>query len=45
MLTVPSSGTDGNNITFGNYGEGNAPIILGSEKALDFTNTTGNIAL
>jgi len=35
--TVSSSGTVGNHITYGAYGSGDNPRILGSELALDFT--------
>lgn len=37
VLTIPNSGASGNEIVFTNYGTGDSPKILGSEKALDFT--------
>jgi hypothetical protein len=42
-LTIPSSGTAGNYITFTSYGSGAKPQILGSELTTGFVNVTGNI--
>jgi hypothetical protein len=42
QLTVPSSGTSGNPITFGNYGSGALPIINGSDLADGLTNVAGD---
>ena len=38
QLTIPSSGAEGNPITFGAYGSGNKPLILGSVEK----NSTAN---
>jgi parallel beta-helix repeat protein len=46
MITVPQSGTNGNNIIFGAYGSGTPPQILGSISANiegAWTNESGNI--
>ena len=37
QLNVPSSGSDGNPITFGAYGLGNKPIICGSDLITNWT--------
>lgn len=37
QLTVPASGTDGHLITFGAFGIGDKPIIIGSEDVLGVT--------
>ena len=42
-LTVPSSGKPDNYITFTSYGSGNKPRILGSAKALAFSDQGNNI--
>ncbi|HUD02809.1 MAG TPA: choice-of-anchor Q domain-containing protein, partial [Candidatus Paceibacterota bacterium] len=44
MLTVPSSGSAGNIITFGSYGSGAKPIITGSDLATGWSaySTSGN---
>jgi hypothetical protein len=43
QLTVPSSGSAGNPITFGAYGSGNAPIINGSDLVSSWQNYTSTI--
>jgi hypothetical protein len=43
MLTVPSSGTSEKYLVFTSYGTGANPKIFGSEKAVTWTNTSGNI--
>lgn len=43
QLTIPSSGTSGSYITFGSYGSGNKPRILGSKIETSWTNSSGNI--
>jgi hypothetical protein len=42
-LIIPSSGTSANYITFGAYGIGNAPKILGSSLVTAWTNRSGNV--
>jgi len=42
-LTIPSSGTAGNHITFGSYGSGDKPKILGSVTDSTWDNRSGNI--
>ncbi|MBE9484937.1 MAG: hypothetical protein IMY74_08825, partial [Bacteroidetes bacterium] len=45
QLVVPSSGEEGNPITFGAYGVGNKPLFLGSNaknNASDWTNLGAN---
>jgi hypothetical protein len=42
-LTVPSSGSLGNVITFGAYGSGALPTIDGADTASGWTNTSGNV--
>ena len=44
-LTVPSSGNSSGYITFGAYGSGDKPRILGSEPAVTWTNIGSNIWL
>ena len=47
QLTVPSSGSSGNPITFGAYGSGSAPLISGADVISSFsafTGLTGNLA-
>ncbi len=41
QLTIPSSGSAGNPITFGSYGSGNAPQILGSDALGTWTFHSG----
>lgn len=41
-LIIPSSGTEGNPITFGSYGTGNKPIITGLQTQGGFTDV-GNV--
>lgn len=43
QLTVPSSGSAGKPITFGAYGDGNRPIINGSDLITTWTRATSNI--
>lgn len=43
QLRVSSSGTEGNHITYGAYGEGDRPEILGSAAVSNWTNVSGNI--
>lgn len=43
QLSIPSSGASGNYITYGAYGTGDKPRILGSEIETSWTNTSGNI--
>ena len=43
ILQVPSSGTSGSYITFGNYGSGADPQIYGSEESASWTNNGGNL--
>ena len=37
QLSIPSSGTSGNLIIFGDYGSGDLPIIFGSNKLTNWT--------
>ena len=47
QLTVPTSGTGGNAITYGAYGSGNNPLITGGDENIgvagDWTDLGGNI--
>jgi parallel beta-helix repeat protein len=43
QLTIPSSGTSGNPITFGAYGSGERPIISGADTVTGWTQYQGNI--
>lgn len=43
QLTVPSSGSSGNPITFGAYGTGDKPIINGSDLVTGWINDSGNV--
>jgi parallel beta-helix repeat protein len=43
QLKVPSSGSEGNPITFGAYGEGEKPIINGAEVVTGWTQYSGGI--
>ena len=43
ILKIPSSGTSGSYITFGNYGTGADPEILASERSSGWTNSGSNI--
>jgi hypothetical protein len=42
-LKIPSSGSSGSYITFGNYGSGSNPAIYGSKVSSGWTNYSGNI--
>ena len=43
QLTIPSSSSPGNPITFGAYGSGDNPIINGSDIIKEWTNYSGDI--
>jgi parallel beta-helix repeat protein len=43
QLTIPSSGTSGNPITFDAYGTGAKPLISGADIVTGWTNYSGNI--
>lgn len=43
LLTVPTSGSAGNPITFGAYGSGAKPIISGADLLTSFAQTSGSI--
>jgi hypothetical protein len=43
QLTIPSSGTAADPITFGAYGTGSMPRILGSVELTEWAHVTGNI--
>lgn len=43
QLVIPSSGSDGNPITYGAYGTGDLPLILGSTQMTSWSDLSGNI--
>ena len=43
QLIIPSEGTSGNHITFGNYGSGDLPKILGSAADSTWADNTGDV--